>query len=125
VDIFNRTKSLLPQLELDTSIKLGETRIEMVLESIRVGKIDGMWLVGIFGNIRQMKPKSFAKASEFNFSLMLEAEFECLLCNLLKKSVKNMKKKDKNSLDIPGKLPRVAHCFLVFLVTCGNSPTKI
>ena len=55
----------------------------MMLQSIRVGKIDGMKLIGILRHISQMQSKSFAQTAELDSALVLQAELESLLCDLL------------------------------------------
>ena len=42
-----------------------------------------MWQVRVFGDICEVKTQSLAETSEFYLALMLRAELEGLLCNLL------------------------------------------
>lgn len=70
VDILNRAKRFLPQLQLDRGVKLGEPSIEMVLKSIWIGKIDGMRLVGVFRDIGEMQTESLAESTELDLADM-------------------------------------------------------
>jgi len=56
----------------------------MVLKGVRVGEVDRMLLMRIFGNIGKVQAESFAQTTELDFTLVLEAKFECLLGYLLK-----------------------------------------
>ena len=58
MDVLDGTKSLLPQFELDRSIKLGEAGIEMMLEGIGVGKVDRVGLGRIFGYVGEVETES-------------------------------------------------------------------
>jgi hypothetical protein len=58
VDILDGTKSLLPQLELDRSVELGEAGIEVVLEGIGVGEVNRVGLGRIFGYVGEVETKS-------------------------------------------------------------------
>ena len=60
MDILDGTKSLLPQFQLDGGVELGEAGIEVMLKGIRVGKINGMGLGGVFSNIGEVESKSLA-----------------------------------------------------------------
>ena len=57
MDIFDGTKSLLPQFQLDGGIELGEAGIEVVLEGIGVGKVNGMGLRRVFGYVGEVEAK--------------------------------------------------------------------
>ena len=81
--VFHGTERLLPELELDGSVELGEAGIEMVLQSIGVGEVNGMGLVCVLGDIREVQAESLAKATELDLALMLQAELESLLGDLL------------------------------------------
>ena len=83
MDVFDGSESLLPEFELDGGIELRETRVEMVLQGVRITEVDRMWLVLVFRNIGEMQPEGLTKSTELYFPLMLQAEFERLLCNLL------------------------------------------
>lgn len=45
VNIFNRTKRLLPQLKFNRGIELGKASVEVMLESVGIRKIDRMRLM--------------------------------------------------------------------------------
>ena len=83
MDVFDRSEGLLPEFKLDGGIELRETRVEMVLQGIRIAEVDRMWLVLVFRNIGEVQPEGLAESTELYFPLMLQAEFECLLRNLL------------------------------------------
>ena len=55
----------------------------MVLESIGVGEIDGMGLVRILRDVGEMEAEGLAETAELNLTLVLQAELECLLSDLL------------------------------------------
>jgi len=57
MDILDGTKSLLPQLQLDRSIELGEAGIEVVLEGIGVGEVNRVGLGRIFGYVGEVETK--------------------------------------------------------------------
>ena len=82
-----------------------------------------MWLIGIFGNVSQVETKGFAEATEFNFALIFQAEFECLLGDLLRREIRSMKlaQHELNTLDI---LPPTSHYFSTSPVMFGSSPTR-
>jgi hypothetical protein len=83
MNIFDGAESLLPQLQLDRDIELGEAGIEVMLEGIRIRKVNGMGLGGIFGDIGEVETKGFTLATELDFSLMLQAELKSSLSDLL------------------------------------------
>lgn len=58
MDIFDGTKSFLPQLQLDRSVELGEAGIEVMLEGIGVGKVNRVGLGRIFGYVGEVEAKS-------------------------------------------------------------------
>lgn len=58
----------------------------MMLKSLRIGKVDSMLLVGVFCNIREVKSEGFAQTTELDFPLVLQAELEGLLGDLLQKT---------------------------------------
>jgi len=70
VDILDGAEGFLPELELDTRVELGETGIEVVLEGIGVGEVDGVGLVGVFCDIREVETEGLAETSEFDFALV-------------------------------------------------------
>lgn len=45
-----------------------------------------MLLMGVFGDIGEMKAQGFAETTELDLALVLEAEFECLLGDLLEQN---------------------------------------
>ena len=55
VDILDGTERLLPELELHGRVELCEAGIQMVLEGIRVGKVDGMGLVRVLGDVPEVQ----------------------------------------------------------------------
>lgn len=63
---------------------MGKSGVEMVLEDVRIREVDGVRLVGVFGDVREMQPQGFAQTAELNFALMLQAKLERLLCDLLR-----------------------------------------
>ena len=56
----------------------------MVLQRICIRQVDRMRLVCIFDDNVKMKSQGFTKSTKFSLALVFEAEFEGLLCNLLK-----------------------------------------
>lgn len=84
MNIFDRTESFLPKLELDAGVELSESSIEVSLEGIRVGEVDGVSLVDIFGNVGKMETEGLAEAAEFDLASVLQAKLECLGSDLLK-----------------------------------------
>ena len=56
----------------------------MVLQGLGVGEVDRVGLVGILGYVAEVKTKGLTKTTELDLALMLQAEAECLLGNLLK-----------------------------------------
>lgn len=54
-----------------------------MLEGICVGEVDGVCLVGMFGDVCEIGTESLAKSSESDFKLMFETKLECLLHDLL------------------------------------------
>jgi len=83
VDILNGAESFLPELELDGGVELREASVEMVLKDVRVREVDGVLLVRVFGNVGEMEAECLAETTEFDFSLVFQAEFEGLLRDLL------------------------------------------
>ena len=55
----------------------------MVLQGIRVGEVDAVRLVRILRDIGQVKTEGLAQATELDLALVLQAELEGLLRNLL------------------------------------------
>lgn len=51
MDVLDGTEGLLPELELDRGVELCKARIEVVLENLRVGQVDGVGLVCILGDV--------------------------------------------------------------------------
>lgn len=83
MDVLHGPEGLLPELEFDRGVELGEAGIEMGLKRFGVGKIDGMGLVRVLGDVGEMKAEGLAEPAEFDLSLMLKAELERLVNNLL------------------------------------------
>ena len=84
VDILDGTERLLPELELHGCVELREAGIEMVLEGIGIRQVDGMGLVRVLGDVPEVQTKRFAQAAELHFTLVLQAELESLLGDLLR-----------------------------------------
>lgn len=82
--VLHGSERFLPELKLNRSVKLRETRVKVVLQGVSIGEVDGVWLMRVFRNVRQMETKCLAKAAELNFSLVFETKFERLLGNLLR-----------------------------------------
>ena len=55
----------------------------MVLQGICVGKIDAVRLVRILRNVGQVETEGLAQATELDLALVLQAELEGLLRDLL------------------------------------------
>jgi hypothetical protein len=81
--ILDGAEGLLPQLELNRGVELRETRVEVVLERIGVGEVDRVLLVRVLCDVGQVQTECFAETAELDFALVFEAEFECLLSDLL------------------------------------------
>ena len=86
VDIFHGAEGFLPELKFDRSVKLSEASVKMMLKGFRVSKVDRMSLVGVFGNVGKVQAERFAKTAELDLTLVLQAELERLLRNLLQES---------------------------------------
>ena len=55
----------------------------MVLQGIGVGKVDAVRLVRVLRDIGQVKTEGLAEATELDLALVLQAELEGLLRDLL------------------------------------------
>ena len=55
----------------------------MVLGGIRIGQVDGVWVVRVLCYVGKVQAESLAKATELDLALMLQAELEGLLSDLL------------------------------------------
>ena len=55
----------------------------MMLQGIRVGEVDAVRLVRILRDIGQVKTEGLAQATELDLALVLQAELEGLLRDLL------------------------------------------
>ena len=91
VDILDGAEGFLPQLEFHRGVELSETCVEVMLKGVWIREIDGMLLVRIFGNVGEMEAEGLAEATEFNFALMFETEFERLLSDLLQKWLREIR----------------------------------
>jgi hypothetical protein len=60
----------------------------MMLQCLRIRQVNGVCLMSIFCDIGKVQSQSFTESSELDFSLVLQAEPESLLGNLLKSSVR-------------------------------------
>ena len=83
VHVFDGAEGFLPELKFDRSVKLSEASIKMMLKGFRVSKGDRMSLVGVFGDVGKVQAERFAKTAELDLTLVLQAELESLLRNLL------------------------------------------
>lgn len=83
VDVFDGTERFLPELELDRGIELCEAGVEVMLEDLRVGQVDGVSLVCILCDVGEVETESLAQTTELDLALVLETEAEGLLCDLL------------------------------------------
>lgn len=83
VNILDGAESLLPELELHGGVKLGKAGIEMMLQCLGIGEVDRVGLVRVFGDVGEVKTEGFAETAELDFALVLQAESEGLLRDLL------------------------------------------
>lgn len=111
VDVFDGTKGFLPELELDGGVELRKARIEVVLEDLWVGEVDGMGLVCIFCDIGEVETECLTETTELDLALVLETEAECLLCDLLMERDRTGAWMIKCWGSSPGILPLIGHCF--------------
>jgi hypothetical protein len=58
---------------------LGEPGVEVVLESVGVGEVDAVRLVGVFCDVGEVQTEGLAEAAELDFARVGEAEGEGLL----------------------------------------------
>ena len=86
VDILDGAEGFLPELKFDRGVELSKASIKMMLKSFRVSKVDRMSLVGVFGDVGKVQAERFAKTAELDLTLVLQAELESLLRNLLQES---------------------------------------
>ena len=49
--ILDGAESFLPEFKLDRGVELSKPCVQMVLESVRIGEVDGVLLMGIFCNV--------------------------------------------------------------------------
>ena len=83
MNILDGSECLLPKLEFDRRIQLCEASVKVVLESFRVREVDRVGLMSILRYVCEVEAESLTKTSEFDFALVLQAESERLLRNLL------------------------------------------
>ena len=83
VDVFDGTKRFLPELKLDGGVELCKAGIEVVLENLWVGEVDGMGLMRIFCDVGEVETEGLAETTELDLALVLETEAEGLLRDLL------------------------------------------
>ena len=83
MDVFDGTKRLLPELELDGGVELCKAGIEVVLENLWVGEVDGMGLMRIFCDVGEVETEGLAETTKLDLALVLETEAEGLLRDLL------------------------------------------
>ena len=55
----------------------------MVLGGIRIGQVDGVWVVRVLCYVGKVQAESLAETAKLDFALVLQAELEGLLGNLL------------------------------------------
>ena len=84
VDVLDGAEGLLPELELDGRVQLREARVEVALERVRVLEVDRVRLVRVLGHVRQVQAQSLAQAAELDLALVLQAERERLLRDVLR-----------------------------------------
>ena len=53
--VLHGSERFLPELKLNRSVKLRETRVKVVLQGVSIGEVDGVWLMRVFRNVRQME----------------------------------------------------------------------
>lgn len=78
VDVLNTSESLLPELELDSDVKLLEAGLKMSLKSIRVAQVDGVHLRRVLGGGLDMVAEQLTETAELGLASVLEAEVESL-----------------------------------------------
>ena len=83
VDILDAAESLLPKLELDSAVELGKASVEVALESVLVSEVDSVSVVGVASDVLKVLTEDLAEPSELGLSLVLKAELESLVGNLL------------------------------------------
>ena len=54
-----------------------------MLQRIGVGEVDRVRLMRVFSDVGEVQTQRLAESAELDFALMLEAEAESLLCDLL------------------------------------------
>lgn len=84
VNILNGSEGLLPELELDGSLKLKETSVEVTGEGVWVGEVDRVLLVTVFSGVAKVLAETLVtETAEVGFALVGLAEGECLVGDLL------------------------------------------
>ena len=83
VDVLDRAKRFLPQLELGGGFQLRKAGVETVLKDIGIGRVDRMKLVHALGHVYQVQGEVFAETAELDLALVLQAELEGFLGNSL------------------------------------------
>lgn len=78
VNILSRSESFLPELELNSGVKLCEANIEVSLKSLWVADVDGVGLRRVLLSVSEVLSESLAESSELGFSVVGKAELECL-----------------------------------------------
>ena len=71
----------------------------MVLQGIRVGEVDAVRLVRILRDVGEMEAEGLTETAELDLTLVLQAELECLLSNLLFDSERKSAGKQFRSYD--------------------------
>ena len=83
MEILEGTERILPEIEIQGRVELREEGIKMVVEGIGIGEVDGMRLVSVLCDVGEVETEGLAKTAEFHLALVLQAELECLLGDLL------------------------------------------
>lgn len=56
--------------------QLGETGIEMRMEGLGVGEVDGVGLMRVLADVGEMEAEGFAQPAEFDLAVVHKAELE-------------------------------------------------
>lgn len=83
VDVLDTSESLLPKLQLDCNVELLEASVQVALQSVGVGEVDGVHLGGEFGSILQVVSQKLAETAELGLAGILGAELEGLVSGRL------------------------------------------
>ena len=95
------------------------------LAGIQIREINGMGLMRIFRNIREVQTEGLAQTPEFHLTLVFQTELEGLLGDLLQRRLITQSPEFDIDYDEPGKWTPASHYFSTSPGQCGNSPTGI